>query len=129
MFHKYKCASENKSECVLWVYKTHAFILKSIHNIHIRLLNRWFAEAFPISRVLMNWQHIILTRNIRKSRHRRVCLIWSVTILTPNTSNGQARMNGIHMHIRIIYYYLLVFSCLLPFYFNQRKINSVKILR
>lgn len=129
MFHKYKFASENKSECVLWVYKTHAFILKSIHNIHIRLLNRWFAEAFPISRVLMNWQHIILTRNIRKSRHRRVCLIWSVTILTPYTSNGQARMNGIHMHFRIIYYYLLVFSCLLPFYFNQRKINSVKILR
>lgn len=71
MFHKYKFASENKSECVLWVYKTHAFILKSIHNIHIRLLNRWFAEAFPISRVLMNWQHIILTRDIRKSRHRQ----------------------------------------------------------
>lgn len=71
MFHKYKFASENKSECVLWVYKTHAFILKSIHNIHIRLLNRWFAEAFPISRVLMNWQHIILTRDIRKSRYRQ----------------------------------------------------------
>lgn len=50
------------------------------------------------------------------------CLIWSVTILAPNTSNGQARMNGIHIHNRMVYYYLLVFSCLLPFYFNQRKI-------
>lgn len=31
-------------------------------------------------------------------------------------------MNGIHIHNHMVYYYLLVFSCLLPFYFNQRKI-------
>lgn len=66
MFYKYKFASENMSECVLWVYKTHAFILKSIHNMQFKLLNRWFAEAFPACRVLMNWQHIILTRDMHR---------------------------------------------------------------